>query len=323
MEMTAEKFGVLVPNNRFLWHVLGANPRDFLIGSQQNAPSLWRILSDYMAGRSKNLQRKTIERFGELFIQRKGLPKGRLSHPAPNPDAIIERLDEAERCAKDAIAQGDLPTAFKAICRCGFPEWPSFEEILGRLDLHAPKEHFLLSAEPLLILTSLYLLARLEVDLFGDVNSPVVEHLLPIKRERKLVRPMTRLLESEIDGKCLNTDAEIATYLLGQNRKSFDSDCREARNWKSGIAPAWNRIDHIWRVLAHRHPDGAKGEFYFCLLGVKALDGLLSYGEEISKRQSMSNYDCLSPFLDYPLIYDFALAQRGGATAAIGTVAPQ
>jgi len=219
MEATTEKFGMLVPNNRFFWQFLDADPRIFLIGRQQNDPSLWRILSDYKTGRSKNLQRKTIKSFCELFIQRKGLPEGRLSHPAPSPDAFIERLDEAERHAEDAIAQGDMPTAFEAIRRCGLPEWPSFKEILGRVDPQAPKEHFLLSTKPLLLLTFLYLLAREEVDLFGDTASPVVEHLLPTRRGNRVIRPMTLLLEKiEIDGKRLNTDAEIATHLLDTNK---------------------------------------------------------------------------------------------------------
>jgi len=63
--------------------------------------------------------------------------------------------------------------------------------------------------------------------------------------------------------------------------------------------------------------------FYLCVFYMKVLNGLLMYSEEISKRQPRLNYDLLSLFRDYPLIYNFRLTQRGGATAAIGTVAPQ
>jgi hypothetical protein len=334
----------LPPNAIF--EMLDWSVAKWLLVNKKSNPTKWRILSDIEAGKTKRPRLATVKWLLRLFIKKvripgivrqirqipDGLPWERAIRSfnignvaaGGEPSRTLEqeslRLERLADTAKVAIQQGDFQTAYDHIGRSKMPPLPSLKWIMGQIDCRGPIDRFAASACPLTIVTTLYLLACLEVDKYDADEASGAERLLPELRDGCLIRPMTRWLEGVKAANELPTVHALYDCLLAQG----DDDVRrEVRKWRGqGDIPSWSRVTPMVSSISEKFGRDKKDEIErkvrMGLAIVRILDGLLKCSLEIRDRY-FPDYDPLAPFRDYPLMY----AHAGKVKAALPPLTEQ
>jgi len=310
----------------------------WLLGKEENDPTMWRILSDMESGRTKRPQRKTEERVIELMTEKEPVP-GLMEQLRQIPDgspwkvfitsfnlgAVASggtpylvlgteslRLEQLAVAAREALRQGNFPAAYEQIERWEMTPLPSLQWVMDQIDCHGTTERFAATAAPLVIMTTLYLLACWEVDSFDKNGHRLTGMLLPEMRKGELIRPMTRWLEGVKEKNGIPTMRALSDHLLAPSSKdkSPDNLRREVRKWYGGgEIPAWSRVPLIVGSLAgvfgHDNKDAIEFKVWAGLCMVRILDGLLAFSIKI-RDLHLPDYDPLAPFRDYPLMFAHA-----------------
>ena len=173
-------------------------------------------------------------------------------------------------------------------------------------------ERFATTASPVVIMSTLYLLACWAVDWFGADTPPNGITILPEQRGERVVRPMTRWLESVKATHGLPTVRALSDYILAPSSKDEDVETLRRvfrRWWTQGEVPPWSRVPHIARSISEvlgKPVEQIRGQLTEALGMIRLMDGLLEYSLKI-RDHLLPDYDPLSPFRGYPLMRSHAL----------------
>lgn len=319
-----------------------------LLGKKESDPALWRNLSDAKKGKTRKVQRKTkdkIERLlTETFKRWSGVKPSNsdLLEQIPNgsewetciaayqrglsmaggepPDFFMSealRLDRASRPIRALIDAGDFECAMQELRRSDMPSTPSINSILDQLECKGGSERFYASVSPIVIPSTLYLLACWEIDNIGE-KEPSYEVFLPIMRDGKKIRPMTRWLDYLSAKFDLTTKRELANLLLADIDE--DTSVPELKKWYyHGIFPAWTRVPTIATSLAQKFCTDDRKQIEFELIsrlaGLRLLNGLLDLGVNIRDKHSPT-FDPMAAFQDYSLIRAYVRERKKGLPTA-------
>lgn len=316
-----------------------------LLGSKEVNLTAWRVLSDLIAGKTKRPQQRTLEKFANLAVARlnstrtpsdflemlKGIPDGRpwevslaswnagRRAVAPDYDPSVElfnveaaRMEQiAYEAARKAKEQGDWKGAVDEIRRWELCRLPSLQWVLGNLDVGS-QERFVATVSPLIVTSTLYLMACWSVDWYGVEEHATRISMIPEQRGTRLVRPMTRWLEGLKARRKSRTLRTLSDYLLYPHSTDEDVETlrRVFRNWwTKGDIPPWSRVPHIVHSLCLVHGEENReqiqDELHMILAMIRLMDKLLQFSLEIRDRW-LPDYDPLAPFRDAPLISEHA-----------------
>ena len=330
-----------------IFRLLDISNAKLLLGKKETDPTLWRILSDAQKGKTQTAYQKTKDKVDRLLRGN----VARISGVTPTDPSLLDqieqtpdgsewevcisafehglttaetkpptffsteatRLDRASRPIKTLIEAGEFELALQEIKRVDMPSTPSFDNILGQIECGRGSERFIASACPIVIYTTLYLLACWEVDYtLGDEPSNAA--FLPIRSDGKDIRPMTRWLGFLRTKFELTTISSLAEFLL--TTIDEDSSVPELKKWYyRGVIPAWSRVPTIATSLAQKLSPDDREQIEFeliCRLAVlRILNGLLDFGLEIQKHHHPA-FNPMALFQDYSLMLAYAEERKKG-----------
>lgn len=328
-------------------NMTGLSVPKMVLGGKDNDPSMWRILTDMNAGRTLRPQQKTLRRLETLLISSlnrltgESPPCGFLSKKAnvsgdrpwefcvaalnegriqadPNFDPSLDlfgieaiRFDQiACHTNKAFLDQGNYQAAVEHIkSQWTLSHLPSSQWVIENIDTSDSRDRFIVTALPLTIITTLYLLACWSVGF--EISSNAIS-VMPERRGERLVRPMTRWLEGIKVRDEIQSVRSLSDYFLYPRTESEDIDTLRRlfrRWWTKGEIPPWSRVPHIAnsisRVIVQAESKEISEELHWALTTIRVVDRLLSLSLEI-KEHCLPDYDPLLPFQDYELMLEHA-----------------
>jgi hypothetical protein len=318
------------------------SPQALMLGKKEADPSIWRILSDLEKGRQKRIHPGTEARIWKLVQDRWPLLNpSLLAELRGQPDclpwegaiAVLDlvvrasggppwcvlgaeaiRLEQLSIPVEEALERGDFHVARDLMATSNMPQLECLPVIISQIDCSGDKGRFAVTAAPVVIVTTLYLLACVEAD-SNDKSVALGARLIPEMRDGTLVRPMRRWLEGFKEEYELRTEERLAQFLLtGQDEKTSQ---REVRKWWSGEIPAWTRVRRMARALSQatgrNDIDPLERMLRVGLAAVRLLDRLLSSSLSIHARHLP--YDPYGPFREYPAMLAHARKVKTGLLA--------
>lgn len=312
-------------------------------------PTEKRVFRDLVRGRTKRPQAKTFdllmrrlsEGFGvpnsefDILEVAKSIPDGppwETSIASWNAGVIAAggpemklfggeaiRLEQLANLARREFARGQFKAAVDHILHWGVSDFPNLRHIVERIDCYSTKEQFIRTALPIMISSTLYLLAFFDADYFVGKASPNLGPLMPRRENGKILRPMRCFLEVVKADKKIRSVRALSDFLLAPRTAGEDLDTLRSLFktwWYNGEYPAWSRVPHIIAstigVVGEQNQIQAKG-VYIAIALVRLLDWLLSVGEKIQQEQ-LEWFDPVAVFSDYPAMYARAQKEK----AALG-----
>lgn len=323
-----------------------------LLGSKESNPTAWRVLSDAISGKTKQPQKKTLNRVFDLLGATKSASLsaaiqtapgarpweiGVAAHQAgrkkadpayePASDVLCVEALRMEKLTYTAIEEGtkanDLSVTLDCITRWELCDLPSLQWVIGNIDT-SNQDRFTTTASPLVIPATLYLMACGKVEYFGVDLPDTGISIAPLLRDGEAIRPMRRWLETLKDHWQFGTTRELSDFLLKPRSKNEDIETlrRVFRNWWSeGEIPAWSRVPHIVDSIVEQvgqeHRQDIRDGIYAAFINIRLMDKLLTLSQQIQRRW-LSDYDPFAPFQDLRLMQERAIAAKVALSSQAG-----
>lgn len=330
-------------------NIIGVCLRQVLLGNKKSNESDWRTLSNLENGKTKHLTPKTKTKLEKLYLAHRKKLYGdgqipelsfdffnvldespwnavvqsinaglKASGGAPLPTFTSEaiRLERVANTVRTLASRGNLRGAMEQIEQWELAGLPCVQSILAQIDYKKSAKQNSIILAPLLVITTLYLLACFSVD--DDDREPQRKKvsILPELRGERLVRPMRRWLEALKELQGVRTNKELSKRLLASRSPDEDAESLQSlfdKWWQNGELVSWQRVPHLVSSLSkfygEDNADQIKFQVYASLSFVRLMDGLLDLSIEI-RDKLLSNYDALSPFSEYPNIRRYALEKK-------------
>jgi len=312
-----------------------------LLGKKESDPTLWRILSNVKKGRQKRIHPRTeaallarmqvkcpvsnlmdeIGRVPDAPPWERTIRAFNSGHRlAGSPPLLVLEVEaiRLERLAipvKEVVRLGDFHAARNLLVAANMPPLDCWPEIISQIECSGGKDRFVVTATPVVIASTLYLLACAEVDMV-EAGEALGARLIPEMRDGVLVRPMRRWLEAVMEEKGLRTQRSLARFLLTDQNE--DTSRLELRKWWSGQGvPAWTRVRTMARAISRatgrNDTDTLEKMIQIGLGAVRLLDGLLVLSMAVQEHHAP--YDPWGAFRDYPAMLAHARKVKAGLPA--------
>ncbi|MCM0020437.1 MAG: hypothetical protein NBV67_10625 [Tagaea sp.] len=328
------------PSKIFKW--CGFSFPKWLLGKKENNQALWRALGDLKRGKHKKLHPRTEENLraklstklaGSVSLEaiERQCPDGPPWESAVRAfnagvglkdgaafSTLAHEAVRLERQAKPVILAfeaGQYDTALNLLANADTPKVVSGASLAGRIESNDPKAHFVATAAPLIVSTTLYLFACFDAD-FDDSGESRYAKFMPKRANGRIQWPMERWLQSAMERAALTSMSDLEKLLF--DGVDLGDAKRERRRWQSGKEfPAWTRVSAMARSVCRqrKHADfEAVSSFMRVeLTATRFLHELFLFAKPFEK--TFPGYDALKAFRDYPMMVDHARRLKAGLPA--------